>query len=97
MPEITQEAFDDARERYTDWVRGLLGDPSDLLHPWRDLEPHEELARQRRIATGLGLDFDALVDTCGHPFERNRLREIEAGLITPSPRQAPPAGATQAG
>lgn len=76
-----------AQDRFRDAVADLLDDPSDLLHPYRECEPAEELAARRRIAADLRLDFDELVRITGTAYERKRLADIELGKIQPAPRQ----------
>lgn len=74
-----------ARNGFRAEVEGLLDDPSDLLHPGRECEPAEELARYRDRARRFGFDFDALVAETGSAYERKRLAEIESGVIAPLP------------
>jgi hypothetical protein len=79
-----------ARASFAVDLENLLDDPSDLLHPWRALTPPEYLAEQRRLAHDLGLDYDGLIEQLGTPDERQRLRDIESGVIQPAPREAIP-------
>jgi hypothetical protein len=65
-------------------VAELVDDPSDMLHPWRDVEPSEYIKGQRSLAKLLKLDFDILVMELGSDYERARLYDIESGIIPPS-------------
>lgn len=84
MPEISDEALEWARERFRAGVADLLDDPSDLLHPGRSEDPPAYLAKERKLAADLGMDFDAIVAQTGTDFERKRLRDIETGKLAPS-------------
>lgn len=88
MPVVSDRVFAYARSQFEASIRDLLDDPSHLLHPWRDLEPVEELTEQRKLAADLGFDFDALVALNGTEYERQRLADIESGKIKPQPREA---------
>jgi len=86
MDKLNESVLSYAREKFRDEVADLLDDPSDLLHPWREQEPAEYLNSRRLFARDLGLDFDALV-AAGSPYERERLYDIEFGVIKPQPRK----------
>jgi hypothetical protein len=87
MPIVSEAVLEFARDRFRDLMENLLDDPSNLLHPLRDLEPVEELKILRDLAADLGLDYEALVAE-GTPYEIKRLAEIEAGIHKPAPRQS---------
>jgi hypothetical protein len=84
---LSPESLHFAQSAFEAEIEGLLDDPSDLLHPWREREPAEELARFRRIAVDLGIDFDELLARAGTDFERERLRLIDEGTIKAAPRE----------
>ena len=76
-----------AREQFQALVKLLVGDPSHLLHPWREMEPAEFFAYYRMLASDLGLSFDALVVEYGNAVQIERLRQIERGMVHPAPRE----------
>jgi hypothetical protein len=86
---VTERVLDYAREAFRNEVQMLLDDPSDLLHPWRDVEPAEAIAAMRSLGVEVGLDYDALVAD-GHGYACERLADIEAGKIKPAPREPLP-------
>ncbi len=61
MPIVSDSVLKFAKEQFENVVENLLDDPSGLLHPYRELEPAQELLEYRKLATDLGLDFDVLV------------------------------------
>lgn len=79
-----------ARACFVADLEDLLDDPSGLLYPERSYDPAEVLSRGRRLAHDLGVDYDAVIETLGTDFERQRLRNIESGAIVPAPRKDPP-------
>lgn len=90
MVEVSQAVLDYARRRYESSVENLLDDPSDLLHEWRNEEPADYFRDWRQLGRDMGLDFDALVEQHGTPYERKRLRDIESGKLRPMPRRPIP-------
>lgn len=66
-----------ARERFQEEVDDLLDDPSELWHEHAGPPPlAEALAKMRRLAGDLDMDFDKMVAAGGTEFERERLRKM---------------------
>jgi len=61
MPMVSDRVLEYAQDSFRGLINDLLDDPSWLLHPDRDLEPGEQIAEYRQLATDLGLDYDILV------------------------------------
>jgi len=87
MPVISDKAFEWAQNCFEASVEELLDDPSNLIHPYRDLEPAEEIAEWRQRGKDLSMDFDALVEKYGSDIEKQRLRDMETGVIPALPRE----------
>jgi hypothetical protein len=88
MPEVSERTLAYVRSCFESRIAGILDDPSDFCHPWRDCEPPEAIAELRGMASELGLDFDALV-ALGTPYEQERLRSLEDGTLKPSSPREP--------
>ncbi len=88
MPMVSDETFQWAKDCFEAAIEALLDDPSSLCHQFREFENvSEEFAAWRALATDLGMDFDVLVEKHGSDYEKQRLRDIEAGVIPAAPRQ----------
>ena len=87
MVVTTDRVLQYARDSFECEIDDLLDDPSNLLHPWRDKEPPEEIAEYRQLAIDLGFDFDELLLKHGHEHDIKRLRDIESGDLQPLPRE----------
>jgi hypothetical protein len=85
--EISEEVLAFCQQAFRDHLEGTADDPSYLLHPYREAEPYEEIARLRRVAVGLGLDYDTILNDVSAKYKRDRLAQIEGGRIQPEPRE----------